>query len=212
MSRGAFLLVTTKAAGGSRSAHATITLRQAARRAPPRQAPRAPRAVDVGHTCGVPEIAAALPIARRGWRAALIEATGIVAMLGLIAASLVIAVDAAAAPSFLVPAGRHTFPGWLAGPLHGLHLGERTTWHDLGGVLIAMTGCWLIVLACVGAIRTRALVVAMRFFFFFFCCSARSYCFITRPVQSFAGFLMMLLGAAVYVVAKRVRQPVPLTK
>ncbi len=70
------------------------------------------------------EAAAAIPISRRRWRAALVEATGVVALLGLIAASLVIAVDAAAAPSFLVPAGRHAFPGWLAGPLHPLHLGS----------------------------------------------------------------------------------------
>jgi alpha-1,6-mannosyltransferase len=109
----------------------------------------------------VPDFAATLPIARRGWRAALIEATGVVALLGLIAASIAIAVDAAAVPSFLVPAGRHEFPGWLAGPLHGLGLGEETTWHDLGGVLIALTTCWLIALACLSAVRTRAVVAAI---------------------------------------------------
>jgi Glycosyltransferase family 87 len=109
----------------------------------------------------VPEIVAALPVARRGWRTALIEATGVAALLGLIAASLVIAVDAAAAPGFLVPAGRHQFPGWLAGPLAGLHLGEPTTWNRLGGVLIALSVCWLVVLACVSAIRTPALIGAI---------------------------------------------------
>ncbi len=109
----------------------------------------------------MPEIAAALPIARRGWRAALLETTGIVALLGLIAASIVIVVDAAAAPSFLVPAGRHQFPGWLAGPLQGLNLGEPTTWQDLGGVLIALAVCWLIALACVSAVRTPVVVTAI---------------------------------------------------
>lgn len=107
------------------------------------------------------EAAAAIPVSQRRGRAALVEATGVVALLGLIAASLVIAVDAAAAPSFLVPAGRHAFPGWLAGPLHPLHLGSLATWHDLGGVLIAMSACWLVVLACLGAIRTPALIAGI---------------------------------------------------
>ena len=108
----------------------------------------------------MPDVAAALPISRRRW-AALVEVAGVLALLGLIATSIVIAVDAAAAPSFLVPAGRHNFPGWLAGPLHGLHLGRATTWDDLGGVLIAMCACWLVALACVGAIRTPALIAAI---------------------------------------------------
>jgi alpha-1,6-mannosyltransferase len=114
-----------------------------------------------GTLSGVPELAAALPIARRGWRTALIEATGVAAILGLLASSIVIAVDAAAAPGFLVPAGRHVFPGWLAGPLQGLNLGEPTTWNKLGGILIALTVCWLVVLACVPALRTRTLIIGI---------------------------------------------------
>ncbi len=108
----------------------------------------------------MPEIAAALPISRRR-QAALVETVGVLALFGLIATSIVIAVDAAAAPSFLVPAGRHNFPGWLAGPLQGLHLGHATTWNDLGGVLIAMCGCWLVALACARVIRAPALITAI---------------------------------------------------
>ena len=80
-------------------------------------------------------------------------------LLVLLTASVVLAIDAAAAPSFLVPGGRHAFPGWLSGPLSGL--GERTTWNTLGTLLIAMIAGWALVLAGARALPARALIGAI---------------------------------------------------
>ena len=57
----------------------------------------------------------------------------------------VLVLDAASAPSFLVPGGVRSFPHWLAGPFTGL--GERTTWTGFGWLLVALFGAWLAVLA-----------------------------------------------------------------
>jgi Glycosyltransferase family 87 len=77
----------------------------------------------------------------------------------LLTASLVLVLDAAAAPSFLVPGGVRSFPHWLAGPYEGL--GERTTWEGFGWLVVALFGAWLAVIAGVRGIAPRAVVAAI---------------------------------------------------
>jgi Glycosyltransferase family 87 len=88
-------------------------------------------------------------------RAALAAAGG----AALLTASVVLVLDAAAAPSFLVPGGVRSFPHWLAGPFTGL--GERTTWTGFGWLLVALFGAWLAILAGARSVSRRALVVAI---------------------------------------------------
>lgn len=77
----------------------------------------------------------------------------------LLALSLVIAFDAAAAPSFLVPGGLRSFPHWLSGPFTGL--GQRTTWQDFGVLLTALFAAWLAVLAGARALSPRIVIGAV---------------------------------------------------
>jgi hypothetical protein len=77
----------------------------------------------------------------------------------LLAASLVLVLDAASAPSFLVPGGVRSFPHWLAGPFTGL--GERTTWTGLGWILVALFTAWLAVLAGVRSLSPRIVIGAI---------------------------------------------------
>jgi alpha-1,6-mannosyltransferase len=63
---------------------------------------------------------------------------------------------AAATPSSLVPAaGPRRFPGWLAGPLHGLVGGSAGGGYE--GLLIATCVCYAIVLAVAGRLGKRTL-------------------------------------------------------
>jgi alpha-1,6-mannosyltransferase len=91
---------------------------------------------------------------------------GIGALVGLLAASLLLAVAASARRRiWFVPASAHGgFPSWLSGPFHGL---DFVLLPPRGAVLlIAMFACYLVVLACVrgGGIPTplgiSAVVVA----------------------------------------------------
>jgi hypothetical protein len=77
----------------------------------------------------------------------------------LLTVSLVLVLDAAAAPSFLVPGGVRSFPQWLAGPFP--RLGERTTWTGFGWMLIALFGAWLAVLAGVRSLSPRVVIGAI---------------------------------------------------
>src|SRR5436305_4141788 len=96
-----------------------------------------------------------VPLAASPLRSALAAAGGAV----LLTASVVLVLDAAAAPSFLVPGGVRAFPHWLAGPFTGL--GERTTWQDFGWILVALFGAWLAVLAGVRSIAPRVVIGAI---------------------------------------------------
>jgi len=95
------------------------------------------------------------PLASPPLRTALAAAGG----AALITASLVLAFDAAAAPSFLVPGGVRSFPEWLSGPFAGL--GERTTWTGFGWLLVVLFVAWLAVLAGARGVPARALIVAI---------------------------------------------------
>src|SRR3954452_19555292 len=88
-------------------------------------------------------------------RAALATAGG----AALLTASVVLVLDAAAAPSFLVPGGVRSFPQWLAGPFAGL--GERTTWTGFGWLLVALFVAWLVVLAGARGVSARVLIAAI---------------------------------------------------
>lgn len=79
--------------------------------------------------------------------------------LALLAASVVLAVDAAAGPSPLVPGGLTRFPAWLAGPLSGL--GRTTSVDGFGVLLVVMLAGWLLVLAGVRAVPARVLVAVI---------------------------------------------------
>jgi Glycosyltransferase family 87 len=78
------------------------------------------------------------------------------ALAGLVLALVALGAKAAAAPSSLVPAGAAgRFPGWLAGPLHGLIGG-----HPGGGYevqLLVVCACYAIVLACARSVGSRTL-------------------------------------------------------
>lgn len=78
-------------------------------------------------------------------------------LLAILAASIVLAFDAAAAPSFLVPGGRRVFPGWVAGPFAAF--GERTTWAGFGVLLLIMLGGWLVVMVWARTMP-RAMLIA----------------------------------------------------
>jgi hypothetical protein len=95
------------------------------------------------------------PLASSPLRAALAATGGAV----LLTASVVLVLDAAAAPSFLVPGGVRAFPHWLAGPFTGL--GERTTWTGFGWLLVTLFGAWLALLAGVRSLSTRVVIGAI---------------------------------------------------
>ena len=96
-----------------------------------------------------------VPLASPPLRPALAAAGGAV----LLTASIVLVLDAAAAPSFLVPGGVRDFPHWLAGPFTGL--GERTTWTGFGWLLVSLFGAWLAVLAGVRSLSPRVVIGAI---------------------------------------------------
>ena len=76
------------------------------------------------------------------------------AVAGVLAAGLAIALAAAAGPSFLVPSGRHHFPGWLAGPLAALG-GDRLSPGGFGALVTAMCACYLAALALARSVPAR---------------------------------------------------------
>jgi hypothetical protein len=92
--------------------------------------------------------------------AARFELAGTAALAGLVAAIALLAAASAAAPSTIVPRARPGFfPGWLAGPLHGLSPALSI------GALQALVGiacvCFLVALRCAGRLGTRRLWTAI---------------------------------------------------
>jgi len=81
---------------------------------------------------------------------------GTLALAGLTVALVGLGAKAAAAASSLVPAaGPGRFPGWLAGPLHGLLPGVHGGGYE--GLLLAICACYAIVVACAGTLGRRTL-------------------------------------------------------
>jgi alpha-1,6-mannosyltransferase len=93
-------------------------------------------------------VATSLPATRRP-RADLAAATvGVLALAALLVFTLLIALGAAAGQSGVVPAGAaaHSFPSWVAGPLHTL-AGHSLSRFQLQTLLVEQSGCFLIALA-----------------------------------------------------------------
>ncbi len=87
------------------------------------------------------------------------------AIAAIVAATAAIAVFASAGPSILVPRSTATFPGWLAGPLHGIfgHLPNDRPTLELGMslVLVGLLVPYLLALASVRSISMRALWIVI---------------------------------------------------
>jgi Glycosyltransferase family 87 len=81
---------------------------------------------------------------------------GTLALAGLTIALVELGAKAAAAPSTLVPAaGPGRFPGWLAGPLHGLVGGHPGGGYE--GLMLTICGCYAVVLVCARSLGPRTL-------------------------------------------------------
>jgi hypothetical protein len=72
---------------------------------------------------------------------------------GLVVALFLLGANAASAPSSYVPSGEHRFPAWLAGPLKPF--GFTNSHAVLEALVLAVCGCYLLVLACSSALPTR---------------------------------------------------------
>jgi alpha-1,6-mannosyltransferase len=89
--------------------------------------------------------------------AGVLRAGGVLGLLGVVASSFLLAAGAAGAPSTFVPARSGGWPGWLAGPLSGLHVGlpgERVQTLTLvmcGGYALALVGARALPRPAIGA-------------------------------------------------------------
>ena len=88
---------------------------------------------------------------------------GRLALAALFAGTLAVVVFATAEPTILVPRSRFDFPGWLAGPLHGVfgHLisTPMTLGYGFSAVVAAMTVAYGIALASVRMLSMRTIVI-----------------------------------------------------
>ncbi len=93
------------------------------------------------------------------------HAAGLVAVLGLLAATATVVLVAASGPTPLVPRSEQSFPAWVAGPLHGLlkplSLAPATTvgWFSL--LVVAMLLAYAVALLTVSALSTRVVIVSI---------------------------------------------------
>jgi hypothetical protein len=92
-------------------------------------------------------------------------AYGIAALGALFVASATVVVFATAGPTVLAPSSSYAFPGWVAGPLHGLFgrliSSPQTLGYGLSAVVVAMTVAYGIALASVRMLSMRTIVVAV---------------------------------------------------
>lgn len=83
----------------------------------------------------------------------------------LIVATAAIAVYAASQPTILVPRSTAAFPGWMAGPLHGLFgslpQSRPALEFGLSAVLVGMTAAYAIALLAVRSVSMRALWIVI---------------------------------------------------
>jgi hypothetical protein len=90
---------------------------------------------------------------------------GLLALGALVAGCATVVVFAAAEPTVLVPRSRFDFPGWLAGPLHGVfgHLihDPQTLGYGFSAVAVAMTVAYGIALASVRLLPMRTIVIGV---------------------------------------------------
>ncbi|MEA2446118.1 MAG: alpha,6-mannosyltransferase, partial [Thermoleophilales bacterium] len=100
------------------------------------------------------------PVAAEALAQRVRAALGYAGVLGIGALSLLLCVTAAAGASFDVPAGRHDFTTWIAGPLHGL-VSRTLTAEQSVLVLVAMCVCYAATLAWGSSVRARWVVTAI---------------------------------------------------
>jgi alpha-1,6-mannosyltransferase len=90
---------------------------------------------------------------------------GLVALAAVVAGTAAIVLAASSGASVLVPRSWISFPGWLAGPLHGLlaPIGGRNTTIDgeLSAVILAMTVAYLVAIGAARALGTRTIVACV---------------------------------------------------
>ncbi|HEY4279104.1 MAG TPA: glycosyltransferase 87 family protein [Conexibacter sp.] len=87
-------------------------------------------------------------------------AIGTIAVAGLTLAAFMLAIGAAGARRlFFIPASRHAFPDWLAGPLHGLGVAIAPRTGAL--LLVAMLAFYLCAFATAGALSPRVVWTAV---------------------------------------------------
>jgi hypothetical protein len=90
---------------------------------------------------------------------------GACALAGLLSGTLLVVLVASAAPSALVPRSSISFPGWFAGPLHGLLSGLvvrfATINTGLSIVIVALAVAYCLVLGAARALGTRTIVICV---------------------------------------------------
>lgn len=79
--------------------------------------------------------------------------TGVLALTGLVGGVLAVVTAAASRPSLLVPARYGGFPAWLRGPLDTADYVLFPS--DFAWLMVAMTTCYLLALACAPALERR---------------------------------------------------------
>jgi alpha-1,6-mannosyltransferase len=126
-----------------------------------------------GAAVGTPD--ATVPLSRLGpfgarWSLprpslAVTRIAGLVALAALMAGTAAIVLVASSGASVLVPRSWISFPGWVAGPLHGLlaPITARNTTVDaeLSAVIVAMTLAYLVALGAARALGTRTIVASV---------------------------------------------------
>lgn len=118
-----------------------------------------------GATVAVPRIAPFAPVGRPFQSSVSSPVVAWIALTVLVAGAAATVIFAAAGPSVLVTGSQKwsSFPGWLAGPLHGLfgHLTVRARLLNDGfsAVLVAMTVAYFVILGSADSLSTRCIAV-----------------------------------------------------
>jgi Glycosyltransferase family 87 len=87
------------------------------------------------------------------------EPVALGALAGMVAVSGLIVAGAESRLGVLVPSAKLRYPGWLQGPLSGASIGIDS--HGLAWLVVAMSACYLLVLACADALPARIAVGAV---------------------------------------------------
>jgi alpha-1,6-mannosyltransferase len=95
----------------------------------------------------------------RGRSAFATRALGALGLLGILTSIFLISAGAAGEPSQYVPARSGGWPGWLAGPLEGLHLALTST--SFQNLMLIMCASYVAVLLAARDLPMRALVLAI---------------------------------------------------
>jgi alpha-1,6-mannosyltransferase len=90
---------------------------------------------------------------------------GLLALGAVLAATLAVVLVASSGPSVLVPRSSQSFPGWVAGPLHGLigspSLTPKALQLDVSMLVVAMMLPYVIAIVTARAVPARVVVIAV---------------------------------------------------